>query len=118
VSFKNALSLFPPTESGWKPYAVTCSAMEGNGIMDVWDMVEDYIGFARANGYLDHLRTQQAKYWMYETINQNLLDGFYKSEAMERLIADTESRVLNNELSSFTAAYELLKQYDDLHKKH
>ena len=116
VSFKNALALFPPTESGWKPYAVTCSAVEGNGIMDVWNMVEDYIRFARENGYLEHLRTQQAKYWMYETINQNLLDGFYKSEAMEGIIARTEQRVLNNEISSFTAAYELLKQYADTNK--
>ena len=74
-------------------------------------MVEDYITFARENGYLEHLRTQQAKYWMYETINQNLLDSFYKSEAMEHLIAQTEQRVLNNEISSFTAAYDLLKQY-------
>jgi LAO/AO transport system kinase len=57
------------------------------------------------------LRTQQAKYWMYETINQNLLDSFYKSEAMEQLIAQTEQRVLNNEISSFTAAYDLLKEY-------
>jgi LAO/AO transport system kinase len=80
-------------------------------------MVEQYIGFARENGYLNHLRTQQAKYWMYETINQNLLDGFYKSEAMESLIAATEARVLNNELSSFTAAYDLLKSYGDLNKK-
>ena len=111
VSFKNALALFPPTESGWKPYAVTCSAVEGNGIRNVWKMVEDYISFVRENGYLDHLRTQQAKYWMYETINQNLLDSFYKSETMEQLIALTEQRVLNNEISSFTAAYELLKQY-------
>ena len=117
VSFKNALSLFPPTESGWKPYAVTCSAVEGNGIMDVWDMVEQYISFARESGYLDHLRTQQAKYWMYETINQNLLDSFYKSEIMEKLIEQTEARVLNNELSSFTAAYDLLKSYGDLNKK-
>jgi LAO/AO transport system kinase len=85
--------------------------------MDVWDMVEQYIGFARENGYLQHLRTQQAKYWMYETINQNLLDSFYKSELMEGLISATENRVLNNELSSFTAAYELLKQYGDLNKK-
>jgi LAO/AO transport system kinase len=50
---------------------------------------------------------------MYETINQNLLDSFYKSEAMEQLIAQAEQRVLNNELSSFTAAYDLLKQYGD-----
>jgi LAO/AO transport system kinase len=118
VSFKNALSLFPPTESGWKPYAVTCSAIEGNGILDVWEMVEQYICFARENGYLQHLRTQQAKYWMYETINQNLLDSFYKSSVMEELISDTESRVLNNEISSFTAAYDLLKSYGDLNKKH
>jgi LAO/AO transport system kinase len=117
VSFKNALSLFPPTESGWKPYAVTCSAVEGNGILDVWNMVEEYIRFARENGYLDYLRTQQAKYWMYETINQNLLDGFYKSELMENIIANTEQRVLNNEISSFTAAYELLKQYGNTHKQ-
>ena len=116
VSFKNALALFPPTESGWKPYAVTCSAIEGNGILDVWNMVEDYIRYARENGYLEHLRTQQAKYWMYETINQNLLDGFYKSDSMEGIIARTEQRVLNNEISSFTAAYELLKQYGNLNK--
>ena len=116
VSFKNALSLFPPTESGWKPYAVTCSAVEGNGILDVWKMVEEYIQYTKENGYLDHLRTQQAKYWMYETINQNLLDSFYKNELMERLIAHTEQRVLNNEISSFTAAYELLKQYGNTNK--
>jgi LAO/AO transport system kinase len=76
-------------------------------------MVEDYVNFAKENGYLQHLRTQQAKYWMYETINQNLLDNFYKSEAMEALIAQTEQRVLNNEISSFTAAYNLLKLYGD-----
>ena len=116
VSFKNALALFPPTESGWKPYALTCSSVEGNGIQEVWNMVEDYVKFARENGYLDHLRTQQAKYWMYETINQNLLDSFYKSDTMEQMIARTEQRVLNNEISSFTAAYELLKQYGDLNK--
>jgi LAO/AO transport system kinase len=54
---------------------------------------------------------------MYETINQNLLDNFYKSDIMEKLIADTEARVLNNELSSFTAAYDLLKSYGELNKK-
>jgi LAO/AO transport system kinase len=53
---------------------------------------------------------------MYETINQNLLDSFYKSEQMESLIAATEQRVLGNELSSFTAAYDLLRQFRELSK--
>ncbi len=118
VSFKNALALFPPTESGWKPYALTCSSVEGSGIAEVWAMVEDYIAFVKSNGYFDRLRTRQAKYWMYETINQHLLDDFYKSEYMEPLIARTEQRVLNNELSSFTAAYDLLQQYANDTNKH
>ena len=80
-------------------------------------MVEDYIRYTRENGYLNQLRTEQAKYWMYETINQNLLDSFYKSDIMEKLIEETEQRVLKNEISSFTAAYELLKRYVSLSKE-
>ncbi|MCQ2345910.1 MAG: methylmalonyl Co-A mutase-associated GTPase MeaB [Paludibacteraceae bacterium] len=114
VSFKNALALFPPTESGWKPYAETCSAVEKTGILDVWKMVEEYIRFTRANGYFDHQRTQQAKYWMYETINSSLLNGFYQSPDMEPLIEQAEQRVLNNELSSFIAAAQLLERYKNL----
>ena len=111
VSFKNALSLFPPTESGWKPYAVTCSAIEGNGILDVWNMVEEYIRYARENGYLDHLRTQQAKYWMYETIDEALRNHFYKNPEIEASLAEMEIKISNDELSSFIAASKLLDSY-------
>lgn len=117
VSFKNALALFPPTESGWKPYAVTCSAVEKTGILDVWNMVEEYIRFARETGYFDHQRTQQAKYWMYETINSALLNGFYQSPDMEPLIAQAEERVLNNQVSSFIAAADLLHRYAEYQNK-
>ena len=114
VSFKNALSLFPPTESGWKPYAVTCSAIEGNGILDVWKMVEEYIMFARENGYLDHLRTQQAKYWMYETIDEYLRTSFYNNPTIEDLLKQYETMVNNNEMTSFAAAHKLLDTYNSI----
>lgn len=111
VSFKNALALFPPTESGWKPYAETCSAVEKSGILNVWKMVEDYVRFTQENGYFEHRRVQQAKYWMYESINDHLLNGFYQSPDMQPLIEQYEQRVLNNHISSFVAATELLKRY-------
>lgn len=117
VSFKNALALFPPTESGWKPYAETCSSVEKTGIQDVWNMIEKYIRYTRANGYFDHKRTQQAKYWMYETINSSLLNSFYQSPDLEPLIEQYEQRVLNNEISSFIAAAELLKRYAQYQNK-
>ncbi len=111
VSFKNALALFPPTESGWKPYAETCSAVEKTGIMEVWQMVEKYIAFTHENGYFDHKRTQQAKYWMYETINAHLLNSFYQNPEMEAMSKLMEQKVLNNEISSFIAASKLIDAY-------
>lgn len=111
VSFKNALALFPPTESGWKPYAETCSAVEKTGIQEVWKMIEQYIRFTRESGYFDVKRTEQAKYWMYETINSSLLNGFYQHPEMEALTQLMEKKVLNNEISSFIAASELINAY-------
>ena len=111
VSFKNALALFPPSESGWKPEAICCSSIDHTGIMDVWNNVVEYITYTKKTGYFDAHRTEQAKYWMYETINQALLDGFYKNEQIEHQIEVAERQVLNNEISSFVAANNLLKEY-------
>lgn len=111
VSFRNALALFPPSESGWKPDAICCSSVEHTGVAEVWQNVEEYIRFTRDNGYFDRKRTEQSKYWMYETINQALLDGFYKNERMAHLLEQAERQVLNNEISSFIAANNLLTEY-------
>ena len=85
--------------------------MEGNGIDDVWKMIEDYMVFTKRNGYFRRKRTEQSKYWMYETINQNLLDSFYHDPRIEALLESTEEKVLANKLSSFIAAHDLLSTY-------
>lgn len=111
VSLQNALMLFPPSASGWTPEVLCCSSIDHSGVMDVWENIEKYIKFVRQNGYFEHHRTEQAKYWMYETINAALLNGFYKNPEMEILIANAEQKVLNNDISSFIAAKQLLDAY-------
>ncbi len=109
--YQTALHLFPPHESGWSPEAITCSSTENNGIDDVWEMVKRYITFIKANDYFDFKRTNQSKYWMYETINEQLKTHFYKNQEIENLLIENEKKVLSNELSSFIAAKNLLDKY-------
>lgn len=111
--FKNALMLFPPSESGWIPDVTTCSAIEKTGIWDVWHMVEDYVEYTKKTGYFFLKRTRQAKYWMQETINNTLLRHFYGNEQIARRLQEAEQKVLCNQLSSFTAANQLLSDYFD-----
>lgn len=118
TQYQNALHLFPPHESGWSPEVVTCSAMEMNGIAEVWEMVERYIQFMQASGYFDFKRNSQAKYWMYETINEKLKNNFYLDAEIKKMLEESERRVLSNELSSFIAAKELLDKYFGKQESH
>lgn len=111
AQFQNALHLFPPHESGWSPEVLTCSAIEYKGIAEVWNMVERYIAFVRANGYFGHKRNMQSKYWMYETINEQLKSNFYQNKEIRSMLAAEEKRVLADEVSSFIAAKNLLDFY-------
>ncbi len=111
VQYLNALHLFPPTDSGWKPKVLTCSAVEGKGIDAIWDTIESYLDFVKSNGYFQHKRNEQSKFWMYETINDQLKSNFYQNLELKKMTEDAEEQVLKEEVSSFVAARELLDYY-------
>ena len=111
AQFRSALHLFPPTESGWKPEVLTYSGYFELGIPEVWDMIDRYFEFVDANGYFERKRSEQARYWMYETIDDRLRSAFYSDPAIAALLAEKEARVLANRQSSFTAARDVLDKY-------
>jgi LAO/AO transport system kinase len=109
--YQNALHLFPLPPSRWLPKVVTCSAIEKTGLSDIWDIIKTYKSITVNNGYYNHKRQQQAKYWMYETINTRLRDDFYNNPSIESQVQQFENDVLNDKISSFQAAKKLLEAY-------
>lgn len=109
--FRSALHLFPPTPSKWVPEVLTYSGYYELGIDKLWDMIDRYFAFVRANGYFERKRNEQAKYWMVESINEHLLSSFYNRPDVHALLEQKELRVLNNQQSSFTAARDVLDFY-------
>ena len=111
AQFRSALQLFPLPASGWSPKVLTYSGYYEWGVKEVWDMVYEYIDFTKTNGYFDKNRNEQSKFWMYETINEQLKANFYQHPVMERELKWKEQQVLHCEISSFIAAKQLLDQY-------
>ena len=111
TNFRNALHFFPMPESGWAPKVLCYSGFYGNGIKEIWDMIFQYVDFVRANGYFDYRRNEQAKYWMYESINEHLRMNFYNDPVIQQQLADAERSVLMGQQTSFTAAQQLLDAY-------
>ena len=111
TSFRNALHFFPAPDSGWQPKVLCYSGFYGTGVKEVWDMVYEYIDFVKHNGYFDYRRNEQSKYWMYETINEQLRSNFYNNPDIQSHLLSSEQAVLGGMKTSFAAAKDLLDMY-------
>jgi LAO/AO transport system kinase len=109
--FRNALHLFPPTDSSWTPEVLTYSGYYSLGIKEIWNMIDNYIAFTKSNGYFEYKRNEQSRYWMYESIHHMLQSAFYHHPEMEQLLSVMEQKVLHNEISSFVAAKQLIDNF-------
>ncbi len=118
LEFRNALHLYPVPPSGFLPQVTTYSGYYNLNIDKLWKIVDDYFEFVHGNGYFEERRRQQEKYWMYETINEQLKSRFYNDPEIERLLQVKQEMVLDSKQSSFVAASDVLKfYYDNIIKK-
>lgn len=83
AQFRSALHLFPTPPSGWTPKVLTYSGYYELGIDEVWQMIDEYFDFVRKNGYFETRRRQQSRYWMFETIDEQLRRHFYDNPDIE-----------------------------------
>lgn len=113
AQYRSALRLFPPTTSGWMPEVLTYSGYYELGIPEVWEMIDRYFEYVKGNGFFERRRQQQARYWMFETIDEQLRKNFYDDPDITGRLSVLESEVLGNRRSSFAAASDILKLYFD-----
>ena len=111
VEFGRALHLFPAKKSGWIPTTSTCSSITREGISEVWETINKYVGQTQSNNYFYNKRKDQNQYWMLETINEHLKTNFFNHPEIEKLLNENKKAVQNDEISPFAAAQLLLEKY-------
>ena len=104
IEYRNALHLFPASESGWIPQVVTCSALTNHGIFDLSELTKKYFEQIKDSNYFKIRRNFQAKYWMYEVIYEKLKENFFNTPDIKSRLSDMEQKVLSGEISSVAAA--------------
>ncbi len=111
TEFNRALHLFPARESGWQPAVTICSSITHDGIAEIWQTISQYLKNTKTNGYFSIKRNEQNRYWLTETINEQLKSNFYNSKDIAGLLDAFKQAVQNNEISPFAAAKLLLDNY-------
>lgn len=108
VEFNRALHLYPPKENGWQPKVKIASAIHHKGIKEIDAMIHEYIKNSKENGHFLSKRNAQNKYWLLETINQQLKSNFYNDSKIKQLLESELRKVFNGETTPFHAARRLL----------
>jgi len=102
-----ALHMVRPRSASWTPRVVLCSALEQQGIDDLWLTVEEF-GRAVAGDELDARRREQARAWMRDELADSLLDRLHADARTAAAATALEADVAAGRIAPTTAARRLI----------
>lgn len=92
----------------WQPKVLQISALQGQGVGEFWQTVQQFQQLQTANGRLAQRREQQALAWMWERIDAGLKQAFRQHPQVQALLPSTLADVAAGRLAASTAARNLL----------
>lgn len=106
--YESALHLFSAAADGWNPRVTTCSALNRDGVADIWNTILEHRALLESNGWFARLREQQALEWMREALLYGLEQEIRRDDVINDRLAAVREEVRAGRLSPFRAAHELL----------
>lgn len=91
---------------------LSCSALAGEGITELWQTVEALAQQRKARGTFEARRRQQALAWMKTLIQEQLERRFYAHPKVAALLPDLENQVVSGKTHPGQAARTLLSATD------
>jgi GTPase len=107
--YASALHLVRPRNPWWTPRVVTCSALLGAGIDELWAVVEE---FCRAEApERAHVRAAQNRAWMWSEVSESLLDELQADERVRDLALRLDAEVGAGTVTPTAAARAILEAF-------
>nr|XP_048306214.1 methylmalonic aciduria type A protein, mitochondrial isoform X2 [Myodes glareolus] len=111
AEYVSALKLLRRRSGVWRPKVIRISARSGEGISEMWDTMREFQRVMLASGELATKRQKQQKVWMWNLIQENILEHFKTHPSIREQIPLMERKVLSGALSPGLAADLLLKAF-------
>lgn len=111
AEYASALHLFPAAPGGWTPRVLACSALTGENIRELWELVLEHRALTKANGYFQERRREQALEWMQELVRDGLVEMFERDPRVAARLPRLREEVRRGHISSFAAARQLLSLF-------
>jgi LAO/AO transport system kinase len=109
--YRRALQLIMPGSLHWRPPVQQCSAIEGQGIAEVWHTVEQYRAALGPTGEIATRRAAQARAWLWSEIGEGLIATLKGQAGMAERLKAIEAQVASGRIGPTAAARKLLARF-------
>jgi len=109
--YENALHMFPPNDNNWYPKVITCSAINNDGIKEIWEIICNYEAKMKETNFFSINRQQQNLQWMHDAIKDQLQNSFYNHGPVKNTIGHLQQAVEKEKIPAIVAAKELLNLF-------
>ena len=114
ADYEQILHYLRPSTEGWKSQALTCSALSGEGIADIWLEVQKFRETAQASGAYARRRQEQLLQWVRTMTDEYLRNRIEQNESLAACRENVERKVVTGEITPTNAAKELIQDMENL----
>ncbi len=108
ADYSNALQFLTPRSPSWRVSVNTCSALQGDGIVEVWQTVLRYRDALSAGEEITARRAAQSRAWMWAETAASLRDQLEEHSGVKSRVRDLEDAVTDGRVPPTVAAEQLI----------
>ncbi len=110
TELERALAILRPAgDDRWAPKVVTSSGTTGEGLDEVWQLIEEHRAVMEADGRLERNRQQQLLGWMWEMVDEGLRNTVREHPEVAETLGSVETDVLEGKTTPSAAAESILR---------
>ena len=108
AEYNRALHYLTPATAGWRTRAYTGSAVSGEGIDNIWSVIQAFQEKTNASGVFQARRREQTIAWLHTLIEEQLHTYFYSQPVVKEQLPLIEKAVMLGDLPATAAARQIV----------
>jgi len=108
AEYNRALHYLAPATEGWRTRAYSGSAQTGDGIPELWKVIESFQKTTTESGVFLSRRKSQTREWLHTMVEEQLKTYFFNHPKVKEILPAIESAVMEGTKPATAAARELL----------
>jgi LAO/AO transport system kinase len=107
AEYQAALHILSPQSANWSPPVMAYSALTGEGVEKLWQLILDHRARMTASGELAQRRRQQQVKWMWSMLEARIMTHMRSHPALKAKLPKLEAAVADGRISAEMAVEEI-----------